>query len=149
MADQTRGRLAPTIASEGGFACAREARRYPQPKPGTGSTNVPAAMPEPATPSASGCAAIDYTALPDLDHRDGARSVVDRANDAERSLANALAALRPGKLLTARWPWFEGERGRSCRGKNARRKVPAGRRTRPAGPVLSRGGTLTGGSQVA
>ena len=43
-------------------------------------------------PGSSG-AAIDFTAVPDLDHFNGAACVVDSMNDSELALANGIASL--------------------------------------------------------
>ena len=48
-----------------------------------------------------GDAAIDFTAVPDLDDFNGAGCIIDRIDDAELTLANAIASLGAGKLFTS------------------------------------------------
>jgi hypothetical protein len=54
-------------------------------------------------------AAIDFTTVPDLDHFDGAARVIDRVNDSELALANAITPLLAGKFFTSSRPRFGGK----------------------------------------
>ena len=60
-----------------------------------------------------GGAAIDFTAVPNLDHFNGAACVIDGVNDAELALANAIASLDSGKLFRASRSRFGGKCGDS------------------------------------
>ena len=60
-----------------------------------------------------GDAAIDFTAVPDLDDFNGAPCVIDGINDSKLALANAIASLRSGKFFTPSRPRFGGKRSDS------------------------------------
>ena len=55
-------------------------------------------------PGSSG-AAIDFTAVPDLDHFNGAACVVDSMNDSELALANGIASRDPSSDQALRSPF--------------------------------------------